>query len=70
MEIPDDSLNDDTVASIIGAVSGAFTPNLRENAIQEKPYCHPPHINALSSDTGILPYFRIKINNNSASLNA
>lgn len=35
MEIPDDSLNDDTVASIIGAVSGAFTPNLRENAIQE-----------------------------------
>ena len=35
MEIPDDNLTDAVIESILGAVSGAFTPNLRENAIQE-----------------------------------
>lgn len=35
MAIPDDNLNDTTIESILGAINGAFTPALRENAIQE-----------------------------------
>lgn len=35
MEIPDDSLTDAVIESILGAVNGAFTPSIRENAIQE-----------------------------------
>ena len=35
MEIPDDSLTDVTVESLLGAVGGAFTPSIREKAIQE-----------------------------------
>ncbi len=35
MEIPEDSLTNTTIESILGAVEGAFTPSLRENTIQE-----------------------------------
>ena len=35
MELPDDSLTDTTVESMIGAINGAFTPNMHEKAVQE-----------------------------------
>lgn len=35
MELPDDSLTDTTVESMIGAINGAFTPAMQEKAIQE-----------------------------------
>ena len=35
MELPDESLNETTIASFEGAVNGAFTPAVREQAIKQ-----------------------------------
>lgn len=35
MELPDSSLNENTIESFTGAVNGAFTPNIREQAIKQ-----------------------------------